>query len=135
MATLDTLAAALADQYDTDPTATRRRVEEVADRLPADQYDPATATVTDDGEAAIRDQYAYDYHGMTPTAQRHDSLTDLIRRAGEAAADHQCRADEWTDRRDSLIREAIAAGVRVADIVEASGLSRARVYQIRDERR
>jgi DNA-binding phage protein len=34
-----------------------------------------------------------------------------------------------------LIRDAVAAGVSVAEVAEAAGVSRERVYQIRDNRR
>lgn len=40
-----------------------------------------------------------------------------------------------SDRRDQLIREALAADVRVRDLVADTGLTRARIYQIRDHRR
>lgn len=40
-----------------------------------------------------------------------------------------------TAARDDAIREALAAGVPVSGIVRAAGLTRARVYQIRDGRR
>ncbi len=43
--------------------------------------------------------------------------------------------DGAVERRDRLIREAIAAGVSVALIEDASGLHRQRIYQIRDSRR
>jgi hypothetical protein len=39
------------------------------------------------------------------------------------------------DRRDQLIREALAADIRVRDLVADTGLTRARIYQIRDGRR
>lgn len=39
------------------------------------------------------------------------------------------------ERRDDLIREAMAAGVRPGDLVADSGLTRARLYQIRDHTR
>lgn len=35
-------------------------------------------------------------------------------------------------RRDELIRECIAAGVRVRDLVADTGLTRGRIYQIKD---
>jgi uncharacterized coiled-coil DUF342 family protein len=40
---------------------------------------------------------------------------------------------QLADRRDELIRECIAAGVRVKDLVADTGLTRGRIYQIRDE--
>lgn len=38
-------------------------------------------------------------------------------------------------KRDELIRQAIADGVRVADLAQDAGLSVFRIYQIRDGRR
>lgn len=43
--------------------------------------------------------------------------------------------DALSDRRDQLIRDSLAAGVRVRDLVADTGLTRARIYQIRDGRR
>ena len=42
---------------------------------------------------------------------------------------------EATRRRDDAVRRAIADGVPVTTIAEQAGLSKARVYQIRDHRR
>lgn len=42
---------------------------------------------------------------------------------------------EATRRRDDAVRGAIADGVPVTAIAEQAGLSKARVYQIRDHRR
>jgi hypothetical protein len=133
--TLADLADALADEYGIDRDAARNRVEEIADRLPAGMYDPTTGTLADDGEAAIRDQVAADYHGMTNVSGRHDDLLAGIREAADQIAEHQRLADEWMRRRDEMIRTAIREGVRVPAIAEAAGLDRQRVYQIRDRRR
>jgi len=53
---------------------------------------------------------------------------DALRQAEEVVA-------EATRRRDDAVRRAIADGVPVASIAEQAGLSKARVYQIRDHRR
>jgi len=42
---------------------------------------------------------------------------------------------ELTARRDDLIRELLAAGERPTDLARAAGLSRERIYQIKDRRR
>jgi len=53
---------------------------------------------------------------------------DRLTRLGEAV-----RAIEAArTTRDELIREALAVGERVVDICTITGLSRSRVYQIRD---
>lgn len=44
-------------------------------------------------------------------------------------------ANDLDEQRDILIRQALAAGVPVPALVEQTGLTRARIYQIRDGRR
>lgn len=44
-------------------------------------------------------------------------------------------ADDLDEQRDIMIRKALAARVPVADLVTKTGLTRARIYQIRDNRR
>jgi hypothetical protein len=44
-------------------------------------------------------------------------------------------AGDLDEQRDIVIRQALSAGVSVADLVERTGLTRARIYQIRDGRR
>ncbi|OZF41933.1 hypothetical protein [Rhodococcus sp. 14-2470-1a] len=39
------------------------------------------------------------------------------------------------ERRDQLVREALAAGILASDVAAAAGLSKPRMYQIRDRRR
>jgi hypothetical protein len=57
----------------------------------------------------------------------------------ERATKARQRADtdraEAMERQANAIRAAIAAGVTITQLVEATGLSRERVYQIRDHRR
>lgn len=53
---------------------------------------------------------------------------DALRRAEDVVA-------ESTRRRDDAVRRAISDGVPVTTIAERAGLSKARVYQIRDHRR
>jgi hypothetical protein len=42
---------------------------------------------------------------------------------------------ELTTRRDDLIRALLAAGERPTDLAQAAGLTRGRIYQIKDRRR
>lgn len=60
-----------------------------------------------------------------------DKITEAVR-AHEAAMREAAEAEV---RRDDAIREALADGVSVAHLVELTGLTRARIYQIRDRRR
>ena len=56
-----------------------------------------------------------------------------------ASTQHASRAAQVAEGRrnelHSLIRTALASGASVADLVRATGLTRARIYQIRDGRR
>lgn len=53
-----------------------------------------------------------------------ESVTECSRTAAEAL-----------EARDEAIRQAVTAGLRATDIARAAGISRERVYQIRDGRR
>lgn len=56
---------------------------------------------------------------------------DKVRLATRAKQDGETADQLWRE----AIRAAIAAGVRVVEIAEAAGVTRDRVYQIRDDRR
>lgn len=45
------------------------------------------------------------------------------------------RHEEQLSRRDAALRKALSEGIAVREIAERTGLSRRRVYQIRDGRR
>jgi hypothetical protein len=80
--------------------------------------DPDTAGVTDTREGIAA-------RGET------DALWCAV--AARTAADQA--ATEALDALNDVIRAEVAAGVPVADIVKVTGLTRARIYQIRDHRR
>lgn len=63
----------------------------------------------------------------TALANLEDAVEEAA--AGALAADHAFR------RRDNAIHDALQAGVPVPVIVATTGLSRARIYQIRDSTR
>lgn len=56
---------------------------------------------------------------------------EVVRQATAKKAEIEAADREWRD----AIRAAIAAGERVVDIAAAAGVTRDRVYQIRDGRR
>ena len=58
------------------------------------------------------------------------ALRMLRTRAADADEAHE-RLQEAIAARDSTIRYALSQGARVMDVVEATGLSRERVYQIK----
>ncbi|WP_102157719.1 hypothetical protein [Zhihengliuella halotolerans] len=59
---------------------------------------------------------------------------DVAELAARVAA-QQASLDEAKAELDDAIRAALAAGVPVTELAEKSGLSRPRIYQIRDRRR
>lgn len=58
-----------------------------------------------------------------------------VERATRARRRADADAADAMERQAIAIRSAIAAGVSVSEIVQVTGLSRERVYQIRDGRR
>lgn len=62
---------------------------------------------------------------------RLDGVTEAETNRAKAELD----VDYWASVRDDAIRELLTDGVPVKAVVSASGLSRERVYQIRDKRR
>ncbi|MFI2216508.1 hypothetical protein ACH47B_06445 [Rhodococcus sp. NPDC019627] len=48
---------------------------------------------------------------------------------------HRRRAEQLEDERDDAVRDALEAGVSVIQAADAAGLTKWRVYQIRDRRR
>jgi len=64
-----------------------------------------------------------------------DAALTEVRAASSRVAALGVELEAATEARDDAIRDALATGATVAGIVEATGLSRARVYQIRDRRR
>ena len=65
-----------------------------------------------------------------------DEDTTTVTNSAIDAARLKTEAIEAADARDGIIRQALAMdGVGVAEIVKATGLTRARIYQIRDRRR
>lgn len=63
------------------------------------------------------------------------STLDSIRAAATEKAAAQAVLDERVEALNDLVRTALAEGATVADLADASGLSKPRIYQIRDRRR
>lgn len=79
----------------------------------------------------LADQLNGNEPGEPTSGQQHH----LLAAVEDAAAATRDAAKDRTEDRDERIRSAIAAGVPVITIAKRAGLSRARVYQIRDGRR
>ncbi|GAA1498828.1 hypothetical protein [Paeniglutamicibacter kerguelensis] len=62
------------------------------------------------------------------------SVLDQIREAADAKGEAQAALDERSEALNGLVREACAQGLTAVRIAEASGLSKPRIYQIRDHR-
>lgn len=69
------------------------------------------------------------------TAPAGDGILDQLRDAHRDIRDARDKIETAEQRRDDLIREAIARGYPTVDIAAAAGVSPPRVYQIRDRRR
>lgn len=130
MVRLEDLAGEFADLYDIDLAAARTAVSVHTDQMIDDprlyQYIEGTdELLTEEGAAVLRKQMSEVYGCGSP---ERDEARDAVRSAVG-------KIEEHTGQRDAAIRAALTAGVPVKHITEDSGLSRARVYQIRDGRR
>ncbi|MEU3528803.1 hypothetical protein AB0E62_33980 [Streptomyces sp. NPDC038707] len=94
--------------------------------LPADEY------AYELGQAAGSINRRYGPVGEGPVGE--EGLASLAAKT-RAIQDYKDCVEEAVEERDDLIRRLIAGGVPVKDITAKSGLSRERVYQIRDGRR
>lgn len=106
-----------------------------------DEYD----VITRDDVLALIDTGDLDLEDDgTPTTESWEILADALSgdttdgprdRALTAVEDASRALAEAEQERDEAIRTAVKAGVSVISIANAAGLSRARIYQIRDGRR
>lgn len=111
------LAAILAAKHDLDETAAAEAVTVYAEQLgaaPGDLSDEEAEHI----DLALQAQLA------------HDTGAPLDRIMAATVARQEAEA-EWR----ASIRAALSDGQRVVDIAEAAGISRERVYQLRDGRR
>lgn len=122
-----TIAQTIADKYDVDPEAAEKgaaillaQIGEVDNK----KVDPDDVSAED--ADFIVEAYDPDADGLRMDADLND-LGDLRDRIEQASADLETLYDE----RAQLIRKLADSGVRIADIMEQSGLNRQRVYQIR----
>jgi len=127
MTSLRDLADQLAEERDVPAADMLEIVRTYAGQISddADLYDPETSEVTDAGAEVIIGSIASAAFYTEPSV-----LDELV----EAQTDVD-RQDERLGRRDAALRKALSEGVPVREIVEHTGLSRERVYQIRDGRR
>ncbi|WP_037164997.1 hypothetical protein [Rhodococcoides fascians] len=74
-------------------------------------------------------------HPLDAPADPDEALLARIRTAAGQRAEARAIAAAAEEHRDQLVREALAAGITAADVAAAAGLSKPRMYQIRDRRR
>lgn len=129
------LATRLATQYGIDPVAAATAVDTYAGQIADDPDLYNDDVLTEAGADLIAQQFAADYDAAAPGAAAHTELRDAITGTVTRINDLTARRDEAISQRDALIRQAVAAGVRIEDIAVDAQLKAARIYQIRDGRR
>lgn len=130
-ASLDILTARISGRLGIDDTAARAALETYATQV-AD-HDGRTLdldTLSDDDAAFLE--------GAVTAAQRAGDLgdreLDILADTVTALDTAEQAAEAARHDRDQAVRAAISAGARIVDITAITGLSRNRVYQIRDRR-
>lgn len=122
--TRDELATELAAAHDITGDAAAEAVTVYADQLGAAAGD-LTAEDADHIRRALEAHLVHDVG--TPL----DAVADTTRELQALRAATEDAEQAWR----AAIRSALHAGQRVVDVAEAAGISRERVYQIRDGRR
>ena len=130
-ASLDILTARISGRLGIDDTAARAALETYAAQV-AD-HDHRTIDLDD-----LSDDDATFLEGAVAAAQRAGDLgdreLDILTDAARALDAAEAAAEAARHDRDQAVRAAISAGARIVDITAITGLSRNRVYQIRDRR-
>ena len=131
-ASIDILTARISGRLGIDDTAARAALEPYAAQV-AD-HDGRTIDLDD-----LSDDDASFLEGAVAAAQRAGDLgdreLDTLADAAHALDAAEQAAEAARHDRDQAVRAAISAGARIVDITAITGLSRNRVYQIRDGRR
>lgn len=119
----------LAAELDVEPGSLEPLVDQLVgiDGTAAVVASDSPVTLTPGAAEAIRDQLA--------AAGRDPDLLAEVTDATAAVGGAQRGLEDAQARRDAVVRAALDCGERVAAVAAAAGLSRERVYQIRDGRR
>lgn len=129
---LDILTARVSGRLGIDDTAARTALETYSAQV-AD-HDSRTIDLDD-----LSDDDAEFLAGAVAAAQRAGDLgdreLDILADAARALDAAEQAVEAARHDRDQAVRAAISAGARIVDITAITGLSRNRVYQIRDGRR
>lgn len=127
---MPTTIAGLAAEFDTTVGTVSTLVDQLVELDGVEATLVDDRTLTDAAADTVREQLA-----AAPASAGAEELLAGVREAASRLAEAQQQAEEAAAVRDRAVVEALRAGGRVADIVDAAGLSRYRVYQIRDGRR
>lgn len=129
MISLNELAGELAALYDLDIEAAREAVSVHTDQMIDDtrlyQYiEGGDEELSEEGAALLRKQMS-EFYG-SGSRELDEARYDVRSAVGESK--------KCDGQRDAAVRAALKAGVPVKDLVKDAGLSRQRIYQIRDSR-
>lgn len=130
MTDLDTLARLVATALDITDDAARDTLDTYIDQLTRETGDTIDPDEISDDDAAFLMEACREAQRSGDLGER--QLADLA----EAARDYNdahIAFQTAEQQRIAAVRSALAAGARVVDICRITGMTRSRVYQIRDE--
>lgn len=128
---INELAETIAERHDMDGEAALDLTRTYLGQMRAAGDDIDERDITDEQAGFLMESIHQGGESATGDIQRLDDLTELAERLDSAQSDAQSIADE----RNGIIMDLLSRGVGVQTIADAAGLTRARVYAIRDSRR
>lgn len=130
--TIDELAEGVAENWDIPVDVARDHITACVAQIADDEalWDAEEERITRAGEYIIGRQL----EDIFMSREADDAMAD-VRSAAAKVEQLTGGLDEAKHERDAKIRAALERGKSVSDLTEATGLSRERVYQIRDGRR
>lgn len=129
MTDIDTLTRLVATALDITDEAARDSLEIYIDQLARATGDPIDPyEISDDDAAFLMESFREAQCAGDLGDRQLADLEDAARAYDQAHSDFQTAEQQ----RMSAVRAALAAGARVVDICRITGMSRGRVYQIKD---
>ena len=130
MIDLDTLTRLVASALDITDDAARDSLEIYIDQTARENGDEInTDEISDDDAAFLMESCREAQRAGDMGDQQLSDLEDAARAYDQAHSDFQTAEQQ----RIAAVRAALAAGARVVEICRITGMTRSRVYQIRDE--
>lgn len=125
---LNDLADDLVDSCDIDVDAARRSAEIYLGQI-EDRFGRVIdrRNISENDVTAVREAVVSGLHALSAAAQ-----VDDLAAASERVEAARRELDAKTSERTALVRKAVASGIPLPIVISASGLSRARIYQIKD---